>query len=166
MQLRLAELDDIPAIMQLIKEVVPVMQATGNFQWDDTYPNPQVFGKDISMGQLWVAELDNEVAGVAAITTDQSPEYADAGWDITQPAIVVHRLAVSPRYQGRGVAAALMQKAEDEAVRRSITLLRIDTNSKNQATQKLFPKMGYVYAGEISLAFREGLRFYCYEKVL
>lgn len=166
MLIRHATLNDIPIIMQLINEVVPLMQATENHQWDSTYPNPQVFEKDISLNQLWVAIIDSDIAGVAAITTDQSPEYADAGWDITAPAIVVHRLAVSPRYQGKGIAAALLQKAEDEAIRRDIKILRIDTNSKNQATQKLFPKLGYIYAGEISLAFRDGLRFFCYEKLL
>ena len=79
---------------------------------------------------------------------------------------MVYRLAVSPQYQGKGIAAALMLKAEEVAVNSGISIMRIDTNSKNQATQKLFPKLGYVYAGEISLAFRDGLRFYCYEKLL
>ena len=36
MIIRLATLNDIPAIMQLVAEVVPVMQASGNFQWDIT----------------------------------------------------------------------------------------------------------------------------------
>ena len=34
------------------------------------------------------------------------------------------------------------------------------------ATQRLFPKLGYRFAGEIGLAFRPGLRFFCYEKRL
>ena len=166
MQIRLATLTDIPDIMRMISQVVPAMQATGNFQWDNTYPNPRVFEKDIGLNQLWLADADDVIAGVAAITLDQSPEYADVGWDITEPAVVVHRLAVSPRHQGKGIAAALMYKAENVARQKDIAVLRIDTNSKNQATQRLFPKLGYVYAGEISLAFRDGLRFYCYEKRL
>jgi len=42
--------------------------------------------------------------------------------------------------------------------------VRVDTNSENAATQRLFPKLGYRFAGEITLAFRPGLRFYCYER--
>jgi RimJ/RimL family protein N-acetyltransferase len=57
-------------------------------------------------------------------------------------------------------------QAEREAIRLGIPMLRIDTNTHNQATQKLFPKLGYVYAGEIGLSFRPGLRFLCYEKKL
>ncbi|QXV65238.1 GNAT family N-acetyltransferase [Mucilaginibacter sp. 21P] len=164
--IRLALISDIPQIMQLVKEVVPVMRASGNLQWDDTYPNPQVFEQDINEIQLWVAAIDNEIAGVTAITTEQYPEYAQAGMDINEEAIVTHRLAVSPRYQGRGIAASLMQQAEVLALERGIPLLRVDTNSQNTATQRLFPKMGYEFKGEITLQFRPGLKFVCFEKRL
>ena len=74
MTIRLANLNDIPDIMQVIKAVVPAMQAAGNFQWDDTYPNPEVFETDINNGQLWVAVVDDVIAGVSAITTEQYAE--------------------------------------------------------------------------------------------
>ncbi|GAB2690237.1 hypothetical protein GCM10027037_11470 [Mucilaginibacter koreensis] len=166
LNLRLATENDIPQLMDLVAGIVPLMQAAGNFQWDSTYPNATVFTEDIKLNQLWVAEVNGQVAGVTAITTDQDDEYADVGWDITETAIVTHRLAVGADYQGLGIAKALLQKAEDVARDRGIPVLRIDTNSENKATQKLFPKLGYNLAGEITLAFREGLRFFCYEKRL
>jgi 2-amino-4-hydroxy-6-hydroxymethyldihydropteridine diphosphokinase len=152
--------------MALVRRVVPLMLAQGNLQWDDVYPNPQVFAEDIAAAQLWVAEQDGAIAGVAAITTDQSPEYADVGWDLNEPATVVHRLAVDPAFRGAGVAGALMQQAEVVARERGINVMRVDTNNQNPATQRLFPKLGYTLAGEIGLAFRPGLRFLCYEKRL
>ncbi|RAK02249.1 N-acetylglutamate synthase-like GNAT family acetyltransferase [Larkinella arboricola] len=164
--IRLAILDDIPAILQLIRRVVPLMRATGNLQWDDQYPNAAVFENDIAQDQLWVAELDHQLVGLAAITTDQEPEYAEVGWDLTETAVVVHRLAVDPAVRGRGIAAQLMNQAEEVARQRGISVLRIDTNTQNEATQRLFPKLGYQFAGEIGLSFRPGLRFYCYEKRL
>lgn len=166
MIIRLATLNDIPQILALVADVIPDMKAAGNFQWDYDYPNKQVFTEDINLNQLWITEITGAIAGVAAITTDQDAEYAQAGLDITETAIVTHRLAVNINYQGRGVAAALLKQAEQEAIRRSIDILRIDTNIANQATQKLFPKLGYILAGEISLDLRPGLRFLCYEKRL
>lgn len=142
------------------------MVAGGNFQWDSTYPNAAVFENDIALRQLWVAEADNDIAGIAAVTTDQEPEYATVGWDITEPAVVTHRLAVKPRYRGAGIATALLNQAERVAADRGIGVLRIDTNTSNEATQRLFPKLGYVFAGETGLGFRPNLRFYCYEKRL
>ena len=166
MIIRLATLNDIDAIMQLIAQVVPVMNASGNFQWDSTYPNAEVFINDITQGQLWVAEVDGNVAGVTAITTDQPAEYENVGMDITQTAIVTHRLAVGLDYRGMHIAEALLNQAEVVAQKRGINILRIDTNSNNKATRKLFPKLGYEYTGEIGLKFRPNLRFYCYEKMI
>ena len=166
MILRLAVLADIPAILQLLTRIVPVMNAEGNFQWDDNYPNREVFEKDLELNQLWVAEIGSEIAGFAAITQDQDSEYAEVGWDITEPAIVTHRLAVDLSFRGKGVGRALLMQAEEVARERGITVLRIDTNTENAATNQLFPSLGYRYAGEIGLGFRPGLRFNCYEKRL
>ncbi|MBO2012301.1 GNAT family N-acetyltransferase [Hymenobacter negativus] len=163
---RRAALADVPAILALVRRLVPLMQANGNFQWSADYPNEGVFLADIEQNQLWVAELDGAVAGVAALTQDQDDEYAQADWDVTEPALVTHRLAVDPAAQGKGVALALMEQAEKQAVAQGLQVLRVDTNSENAATQRLFPKLGYRFAGEITLAFRPGLRFFCYEKQL
>ena len=166
MRVRLGTRDDVAALMGLMRRVVPQMRAAGNLQWGDDYPNEGVFERDIELGQLWVAEVDGVVAGVAAVTMENSPEYAQVGWDVEEPAVVVHRLAVDTAFRGAGVGMALMRKAEEVAVECGISVLRVDTNTKNEATQRLFPKLGYLLAGEIGLDIRPGLRFLCYEKRL
>lgn len=166
MQIRQAELEDIGGVMDLVRLVVPLMQAVGNLQWNENYPNTAVFEHDVNLKQLWLAEVEAKIAGIAAITTDQEPEYANAGFDIDELAIVVHRLAVDPAFRGQGIAAALMTQAEIVARERGIPVLRVDTNTRNQATQKLFPKMGYRLAGETGFSFAPGLTFLCYEKRL
>jgi ribosomal protein S18 acetylase RimI-like enzyme len=166
MRFRLATHEDLPALMALMRRVVPLMLAAGNLQWDESYPNEIVFQRDIELKQLWIAEEEAVIAGVAAITEDQEPDYTQVGWDINEPAIVVHRLAVDPSFRGAGIAGALMRKAEEVAADRGTSVLRVDTNTQNKATQRLFPKLGYQLAGEISLQIRPGLRFFCYEKRL
>ncbi|OGX90247.1 GNAT family N-acetyltransferase [Hymenobacter coccineus] len=166
MTIRRATLADLPAVLALVQAVVPLMNAAGNRQWISEYPNEAVFRRDIERQHLWVAERLGALDGIAALTQDQDPEYADADWDAAEPALVVHRLAVAPEAQGRGVAGALLAQAEHEAQTLGLRTLRVDTNSENAATQRLFPKLGYRFAGEIKLAFRPGLRFFCYEKWL
>ncbi len=164
--IRRATLADLPAVLALVQAVVPLMNAAGNMQWTSEYPNEAAFRRDIERQHLWVAERLGALDGIAALTQDQDPEYADADWDATEPALVVHRLAVAPAAQGRGVAGTLLAQAEHEARALGLRTLRVDTNSENAATQRLFPKLGYRFAGEIKLAFRPGLRFFCYEKRL
>ncbi|MDT3405118.1 GNAT family N-acetyltransferase [Mucilaginibacter terrae] len=165
MTIRLATLQDIQLIMQLINEVLPIMQATGNLQWDNTYPNPEVFTADVENSQLWVADIDGAVAGVIAICTGQEPEYGQVpGWDVTEPAIVAHRLAVSPHMQGKGIANALLNQCEVVANEKQIPLIRLDTNIINRPMQNLFLKIGYNLGGEIALVKRPGMRFLAFEK--
>ena len=166
MLLRPATAADIPALLAILGQVVPLMQAGGNQQWSADYPNAAVLEQDVAAGHLWLAELEGgQVAGFAALTHNhQDAEYAQADWDATEPALVTHRLAVAPAARGRGVAAALLAQAETLARQQGLRVVRVDTNSENGATQRLFPKLGYRYAGEITLAFRPGLRFFCYEK--
>ena len=166
LKLRPGTLEDIPAILQLIRKVVPLMRAAGNLQWDDEYPNAEVFTRDVALGFLWVVEAPEGIAGVTAITTDQEPEYAQVGWDITEAAIVTHRLAVDPNLRGQGIAAMLLAQADAVAVQRGIPILRIDTNTNNQATQRLFPGSATCSPERSASASREGLRFLCYEKRL
>ncbi|HSY68751.1 MAG TPA: GNAT family N-acetyltransferase [Edaphobacter sp.] len=166
MQVRKARREDLPEVMELIRRVVPLMQKSGNFQWDAEYPNIEVFERDIERDQLWVAVSGGKTAAIAAITTEQEPEYVNVGWDISEPAVVVHRLAVDPAFRGQGAAMDLMLQAELVAKQRDIRVLRVDTNTRNEATQRLFPKLGYVLAGETALGFRPALRFRCYEKRL
>lgn len=166
MLIRLARTEDLDSLATLVRRVVPLMRASGNLQWDENYPNADVFSHDIERGQLWVAEIDSHIAGVIAITSDVEPDYEQADWDNTKPALVVHRLAVNPAFQGFGVGRELMRQAERVAVEKAISFIRVDTNAENKATQRLFPSLGYRFAGEISLQMRPGLRFFCYEKQL
>lgn len=165
MQIRLAQPDDLPALISLIERVVPLMRAAGNLQWGEDYPAAADLTADIAAGELWLAETaPGELAGLAAITTQQTPEYAAVGWDLREPAIVIHRLAVAPEQRRAGVASALMRQAEQVARTRGIGVLRVDTNSANQAVQRMLPQLGYSYAGEIGLAIRPGQRFLCFSK--
>jgi ribosomal protein S18 acetylase RimI-like enzyme len=167
MIIREAVLADVEPIMQLVKQVVPVMQASGNLQWDETYPNAEVYTHDVQQSQLWVAEIDSNVAGVIALTSGQEPEYAQVPtWDISEPALVAHRLAVSPHMQGKGIAATLLLHAEKVALEKGIDLIRLDTNIVNRPMQNLFLKLGYLLGGEIILNKRPNLRFLAFEKRL
>lgn len=164
MIIRQATLQDIGPITQLVAQVVPIMQATGNLQWDDNYPNAEVFANDVHNGQLWVADFNGTIAGVIAIVNEQEPEYSQvAGWDITEPAIVAHRLAVSPDFQGKGIAAALLRQCEEVARQQNISLIRLDTNTVNRPMQNLFLKLGYNLGGEITLHKKPNLRFMAFE---
>lgn len=152
MEFRQAVVEDLPQILDIVKVVVPMMHAANNFQWNEEYPNEEVFRNDISLGQLWVAVDGQEILGVGALTTEQDECYAMAGWDIKEMAMVPHRIAVRPAHQGKGIASSFMRKAYELATERGYKSVRVDTNKMNQNMQKLFKKLGYTFCGEIPLS--------------
>jgi GNAT superfamily N-acetyltransferase len=85
----------------------------------------------IAAGQAWVAELDLRVVGVLVQYETEHGFYIDT-------------VAVLPTLQGRGVGRALLEFAEDEALRRGYHSLYLCTNVKMTENQVLYPKIGYV----------------------
>jgi hypothetical protein len=43
MRILLANGEDLPARMMLMRRVVPLMRAAGNLQWDEIYPSEEAF---------------------------------------------------------------------------------------------------------------------------
>jgi GNAT superfamily N-acetyltransferase len=165
--LRRAFPSDINSIVEIISSVVPLMRASGNFQWDESYPQEQHFLNDIGANQLWVAieAQTGRIVGIGALTTDQPDDYGTAGCDLSLPSIVPHRMAVSPDFRRRGIAGMFLDQAEILAIESGVKIVRIDTNKCNAAMQKLIEKKGYTFMAEISLSGKaEGLRYLCYEK--
>ena len=167
--LRLATVADLPAIASIVAANLPLMAAAGNPQWDASYPLPHHFEADIALQQLWVAvdsaSNTSTVMGVGALTESPEPDYAQAGCDLTYPAIVPHRIAVDPRQHRRGVASLFLQQAEQLAAERGHNYVRIDTNKCNPAMPTLIAKRGYAFMGEVSLTGKPAsYRYLVYEK--
>ena len=169
-KLRKATLQDLSEIVRICAIAVKLLNAENNYQWNDTYPLAADFEKDIAGDVLWVAEINGTLAGFAAITTDQSDEYSDIGWDLQEKCIVPHRVAVDPVHRGKSIALRFMQTAEQLARDSGYKYVRVDTNVRNIPMQKMFEKLGYEFSGEISFRNKpviyEKMMFKCYQKLL
>jgi ribosomal protein S18 acetylase RimI-like enzyme len=158
--IRLARESDLEDAMALIKRAITAMRASGIDQWDDQYPDEEVIRSDIGSDSLYAATIDALLAGVIVLNEHQEPEYAKVRWSIPGRALVVHRLAIDPRCQRRGVATALMRHAEQLAAYRYETI-RLDAFAANPWALAFYGKLGYSRAG--SVEFRKG-KFFCFEK--
>eukprot|EP00607_Mallomonas_marina_P007807 CAMPEP_0182419816 /NCGR_PEP_ID=MMETSP1167-20130531/4180_1 /TAXON_ID=2988 /ORGANISM="Mallomonas Sp, Strain CCMP3275" /LENGTH=142 /DNA_ID=CAMNT_0024594925 /DNA_START=364 /DNA_END=788 /DNA_ORIENTATION=- len=139
--------------MNIVRHVVPVMIESGNTQWSKKYPSESHFVQDICQNELWVAITNNDLSGVVALTTDQPVEYTEVGLDVSEIAIVPHRLAVSPTYERTGIASLFMSKAEEIARERGYSSVRVDTCSKNPRARAMLERCGYQYLGELLNGF-------------
>lgn len=163
--IRKAVNEDLAEITEIIKSTVEEMKTYGNTQWDDSYPQAKDFAADISSGDLYVDERDEEVAGFICVNQVEPVEYEDLNWSSKEKAMVVHRMAVNPKFRRMGIASGMMEFADRLALGRGIRYMKTDTYSVNPNMNALFVKCGYKFVGEMSFLGKEK-PFNAYEKYL
>ncbi len=157
-----ASADDLLAIMDIISAVILQMESEGIHQWDAVYPDAAKFSEDINQHALWVMKRDAELIAVMALNEEQADAYADINWHYpVDRVLVVHRLAVHPSQQGRGVAQQMMIYAENFARAEGYQAIRLDAFLENPRAVRLYEQQGYEKAG--LLQFRKG-KFWAFEK--
>ena len=163
--IRAATMDDVSNIMEIVQAVILEMHGYNNFQWDENYPLVEDFAGDIKKGTLFVYIQGEKIRGFVCINRDEPSEYDGLKWSLSEEALVIHRMGVSPDYRKVGVGRALIVFADELAIKNSVRYLKTDTYSLNTNAQGLFEKYGYVLVGEISLLEKEK-SFYCYDKTI
>lgn len=89
--------------------------------------------------QVWVAELDDQVVGTVAVY----PPGA-SGTEAWRPnAADLRHLAVTPRLQGQGISAALMDTAEQWAWSRGVDAVCLHVRRGVHGVARLYERRGY-----------------------
>ena len=158
---------DIDIIIKLTQACAKYMIDQGIFQWNEHYPNKTAFENDVDREELFVLDYNNEIAGCIVISTLMDEEYIPIKWlNRTANNIYIHRLAVHPKHQGKGIAQHLMSFAERLAKENGNISIRLDTFSQNKRNQKFYEQRGYKRLGNIHFPKQSEFPFYCYELLL
>lgn len=163
--LRKAQIPEAEIIWQILQQAIERRRKDGSNQWQDGYPNQEVVKTDISLGKGYVLEIDNAIAAYAALVFNDEPAYDEiiGDWLTIDDFLVIHRVAVSDDFLGKGIAVLLFQKLEDFAKEHQVFSIKVDTNFDNLAMLHILEKLNYQYCGEVY--FRGSARK-AFEKVL
>lgn len=163
--IRKATVLDLNSIMQITKACAKHMINQQIYQWNEHYPNRNAFKNDVQRGELYVYMQNNICMGCIVITTIKDVEYVPIDWLTKDKNIYIHRLAVHPKYQGKGIAQQMMTFAENYAKTNGYFSVRLDTFSQNKRNQKFYETRGYKRLGNIYFPKQSKHPFYCYELV-
>lgn len=97
--IRKANMNDLESIMKIIKSTVEEMKTYNNTQWDENYPLEKDFVSDIKKQDLYIYEVDGEVAGFICLNYEEPEEYLGLNWSSNKKAMVIHRMAVNPNFR-------------------------------------------------------------------
>jgi GNAT superfamily N-acetyltransferase len=162
---RKAETSDINPIWEIIQQSIERRRKDGSQQWQNGYPNLQTVESDVEKGFGHVLTVDGEVAVFVALIFNDEPAYSsiEGAWLTTGEFVVVHRVAVSEKFAGQGLAKKLFDYIEEFTKSQNVLSIKVDTNYDNLAMLKILESKGYTYCGEVYLA--GGIRK-AFEKVL
>ena len=163
--IRKATVLDLNSIMQITKACANHMINQQIYQWNEHYPNRNAFENDVQRDELYVYVQNNICIGCIVITTIKDVEYVPIEWLTKDKNIYIHRLAVHPKYQGKGIAQQMMTFAENFAKINGYFSVRLDTFSQNKRNQKFYETRGYKRLGNIYFPKQSKHPFYCYELV-
>ena len=156
---------EIESIITLTKSCGKHLRDNGIDQWDENYPDLKSIMSDIKTETLFTYKINNELVGIVVLNEIQDPEYAEINWrtPIDSKNLVVHRLAVSPNHQGKGIARKIMDFAEQFAVKNNYDSIRLDTFSQNHRNQKFYLNRGYKELGPVFLSYKKDHPYICYD---
>jgi len=158
---------DISKLLIVTKTCAKAMISNGIYQWDDDYPSYEAFEKDIEIGQLWLIKSQETIIGSVVISDIMDEEYKVIEWLTSNTKnVYIHRLAIHPEQQGKGLAQKLMDFAENYAKENGYVSVRLDTFSLNERNNIFYQKRGYQKLGNVYFPKQSEHPFHCYELVL
>jgi len=151
-----AKKKDLSEIIHIIGQAQAYLASQHIEQWQNGYPNESAILKDIKNTESYVVKSeDSSLLATAMFTTRNEPTYKriEGQWLTKESAVygVIHRMAVSEKNRGTGIAKFIFFQCEQNLKKNSIKSMRIDTHEENLGMQGLLKKLGYHYCGVIYL---------------
>ncbi|MHA6249479.1 N-acetyltransferase family protein [Pontibacter sp. CAU 1760] len=150
-QFRKAIASEIPQIWGILQQAIERRKKDGSSQWQNGYPNPDVIKADIEKGVGFVLTDGETIVGYSALLLNDEPAYdaIEGAWLTNGDFVVVHRVAVSEKHLGKGLAQKMLAFIEEFALQNNVYSIKADTNYDNLAMLKVFEKQGYAYCGKV-----------------
>ncbi len=156
MEIRTAREEDLQQLLDIYNDEVLNGVATLDLEPKSIEDRAEWFySHNVDNHPLYVAEVDNQVAGYASLSSYREKEAYKTTVELS--------IYISREYRGQGVATALMEYILEDARKRSDihTVVSVIT-AGNQASTRLHEKFGFTFCGTI----REvGMKFGKYQDI-
>ena len=150
MNIRKANYKDLEEIRLIYQSARKFMSDNGNpNQWGNNNPPLSRTEEDLRENNLYVVEDDKDILAVFFYKYGDDPTYKiiyQGSWLNNSPYGVIHRIAVSDKTRGKGIAGICFDFAYSQCKN-----LKIDTHKDNIPMQRALAKHGFKQCGIIHL---------------
>ena len=149
MNVRLAEKEEIDALMGMFEHSRTLMRKQGNLvQWKNGYPQRELILKSIEKNEQYVFVENDELVGTFWFIVGEDPYYAriDNGrWLNDRPYGVIHRIATNGKAKKIAESCFRWCFAQHPNI-------RVDTHETNLSMRHVLKKLDYTECGTIYVA--------------
>ncbi|MDQ0060065.1 GNAT family N-acetyltransferase [Paenibacillus harenae] len=150
------QMGSLPSVLKIFRRAKSELKNQKNDQWKWIYPNRSNYKADLRNGSMYGISYGDELIAVVTLDNMQSKQYQLISWnDKDGKPCCIHRLAVDPSHQGKGLGKALLQYIENFAIRNGYTSVRIDVYKINETAKALYIRNGYEERGEVRYPMRK-----------
>ena len=144
---------EIPSLHQILVACgLDLQERLGLDYWVPPYPLEKMVG-DLGDKRIYGVFSGEEAIATFTLETTMPPEYTQYGkirWQVKHRlAMYVHRLAVLPSWQGRGLGTWCLQSIETLAAEQGCSAVRLDAVKVNRNLLAFYKRRGYRLVGEL-----------------
>lgn len=145
-------------IIQDTDKAISVMYEVANWMKDKGIPlskwwRPQNMSRAFLLQhaepeEFYVAMVADQLAGSVILQeTERNQSWRFIDGDVSKQALYLHWLCVARKFAGQGIPRVIVDFAVNEANKRGLKLLRLDTNAKEEKLCKLYESLGFHLMG-------------------
>ena len=173
MIVRNAVIKEIDKVMKFYGEVTDALKGSrkGPGWVKGVYPSYELVKTSAENGELYVAVLDEAIAGALILNHDSNEGFADVPWNVNagpDQAAILHAFAVSPEYRGKGIGKDMLRQMVKSSREKGEKAIRLDVLVENIPADRLYEAAGFCRIAKKKLYYHPiGERdFWMYEYAL
>ena len=153
MIIELATQKDFDAIIAFYDDVTARTPKMATYaRWSKgKHPTVEGIRAYINEGSMYLYRDNGKIVGAMAVTMYQGEDYHAIEWAQQVPdgkVAVIHILAVSPGYQGKGIGSEMIREAIRLAQNNGMQAIRLDALASNTPAHKIYERLGFEYRGK------------------
>ncbi|MBE6072724.1 MAG: GNAT family N-acetyltransferase [Clostridium butyricum] len=142
MHLRLANMDDLPQLKVVYREIINNMNNENIEIWDDIYPC-EFFYNDIENNCLYVLVENDEIVSAFALCNSNAGADCVKWKNERDKVLYIDRFGVNVNYLRKGIGSIMLNKAISLAKEKGAEYLRLFVVDINEPAINLYIKNGF-----------------------
>lgn len=164
MEITQAKPIELVEVLYLLRVCILDMNKKGLKHWNSAYPGPELIQKDLNNGSVYLVKDNCVCKGIFTLDTREPEDYKQIPWpDNTSKPLYLHRMAVHPLWQGKGIAKMMIDYAQKYAREKGFNCIRLDVFKPSKGARQLYEKQSFQEIGSFHADYQK-IPFICYEK--